>query len=225
MNALNVLGVNTGKKVVVETLVHRLAVILGVNHIAVQNDERLCIGIDGVHTTNGHVRADGRSSVAQNGTNITSQQTLYILIDRKTAALVNIYLLLGNDGRPIGEGAVKVGSYQIGICLTVLYSHLQGIIAFGIDINGIREDRDGQFIAAILFGKGGVTLQAQGLNADTAHGVTRSIVNDNTRHHLHLVCLFFLRSGSLLDNDGLFFFGLILRIDIRHTETGKRREA
>ena len=225
LNALDVLRVDACEKVVVETFVHRLTVILGVNHVAIQDDERLCIGIDVGHTTNVHIRADAWHAVTQSCMHVTCQQTFNILVNGDAAAFINVSSLLRYDRCSVCEGAVEVGRNQIGICLAVLDCHLQGIISFCIYIDCIRKDRDGKRIAAKRVGKGRIPLQTQSLNTDTIHWLIGRIVSDNTRHLFHLVCLYLRRLGCLLDNNLLFFSNLILCVSIGHAETGKSREA
>ena len=203
---------------------HGDAVVLRVNHVAVQDDEGLGIGIDGRHATDGLVGTDAGHAVAQDGANIAGEQTLDILVDRNAAALVDVCRLLRNDGCAIGEVTVEVGSNQVGISHAVLDCHLQGIVPFGIDIDSIREHGDGELVRTVLVGQDRIPLQAQGLDADTAHGLACSIVDNHAANLLHLVRL--LRFGSLLDDNRLLFFDVfLLCIDVRHAKARKSRKA
>ncbi len=147
---LNILWVETQENIVIEAFVHGGTVILRVDDVTIHDEDRLCVGIQRVDTTNIHERTDTWQAIALDGADITAQLTLDIFVDAHAAGLIQGHLALRCDGCSVSIKTVELSGEQRCICNTILYSYLCGIVTLGINIEGIREGRNVQLEGAIL---------------------------------------------------------------------------
>ena len=150
----DVFGIDEVEDIVIETVVQRGATVLHVPNDSVDNDKRLCIGVERVDAIDEHGCTLGRKSTTIDGTDRGIEVVLDISFGRNTAGFDRGILRFVENGGAIVIEREEFTVVEIGIGgYPVVESYLNGIVSVGGDEK--RGDMFGytELVGAFFIGK------------------------------------------------------------------------
>ena len=184
----DVFGIDEVEDIVIETVVQRGATVLHVPNDSVDNDKRLCIGVERVDAIDEHGCTLGRKSTTIDGTDRGIEVVLDISFGRNTAGFDRGILRFVENGGAVVIEREEFAVVEIGIGGdTVVKSYLNGIVSVGGDEK--RGDVFGyaELVGAFFVGECRIKFIAERLYANTGERLARSGIINHTGDFLHLV--------------------------------------
>ena len=228
LDVFDVFRVDEIEDIVEEAIVDGTTVELHIPDYAIDDDEGLGVGVEGVDAVDEHHGPLGSHSA----TGYRADGGVELIVE----------LILEGDGRGRVEGGVGSvedidaigveGTETLGIdvgigSLVATDAHLHGVVAFGGDIEGGDVFGNADDVFTVFVGHGGVAVVGKRLHAHTGEGLTGAGIIDDAADVFHDV----LRSVGLLllgsRSFGLFRIGgrnVVLRESLADAEEHKEAD-
>ena len=178
-NLADVLGIDVKQQVGVVAIVERRARLLHVLHNAVDDYQRLCIGIQRTETADEHGSTVAGTSRAGDAADVGAHQLLDVGLDGLRGGVLNIGRRGSHDGRGIVVHGLEFVAQHLDGELRTLTAQTdvlaQELRCMDVECRGKRRDLDDE--RTVLFGHGRVVLIVQRLYHDTCQGLLGGSIN------------------------------------------------
>ena len=204
LHVVDVFRVNVEKQVVVIAIMESHTGLLHVAHDAIDNDERLCISIQRIQTTDEHGGAISWTTRTVDGTHVGSKDVLNFGINSLRSGVVDFSHWSGRHiGAILVHNAELVGNHDDMKVTSLSNAHLLAKILCSVDKErcGKGWHTDGKL--ALCISHGGETVVVERLHLHTSEWCLSGGIDDNTLHFLHGILRLFLDRSGLLDNSFL----------------------
>ena len=202
--------------------------LLHVAHNTINNNERLCVGIQRIKTTDEQGGTITRTSRTIDGMDVSTKGVFNLVFNSRRSSIIDFCDRCSQHiGAILIHGTELVGNHGNIEVSTLPNAHLLTKILGGVnkERRGKSGYTDGKF--ALCIGHGGETVVVECLHLHTGKRSLGGGINDNTLHFLHGILRLLLDRSGLLDNSfllGAFCIDhliIILRIGGRNAQCQK----